>query len=292
VTSSSSSSSSSRQFRDWATVRREQRLRQREREVALIAIQDPGIIIKRKERAAKRTLQMRDIARVHLRGRIVLDAQWDALMKRKDIISVTTQMSALYSVNRLLGEPFHIDVVGLAAADQLRTRIDSKLPHIRSWFAFHCHDAALLDHFAALRHRLVYLTAESDVVLTDVADDDIYIVGALVDHNTRVGLCHQFATDNNLRTARLPLAENIALNSRKVLAINHVVQILCRHRHHAGDWAAAVADTMPTRKIAGVGTTKRQRRSRPAAATPLDQVQSTAQSESSTAVTTSAPTLS
>lgn len=263
-------------------------MRQREREVALVAIQDPGIIAKRKERAAKRTLRMRQSSAVPLRGRIVLDAQWDALMTHKDIVSVTTQLNALYAVNRLLGEPFHIDLVGLGAADQLRSRIDSKLPHMRSWFAFQCHDASLLDHFAAHRHRLVFLTAESDSVLDDVADDDIYIVGALVDHNTRIGICHQFATDNGLRTARLPLAENVALNSRKVLAINHVVQILCRHRHHAGDWAAAIADTMPKRKIAGVGTTKRQRRRRHPddaaadVAVSSDQLQPTTDAQAST----------
>lgn len=268
VVSSSSSTTTvtttttSHHHRDWAAVRRQQRLRRREREVALIAIQDPAVIAMRKERAAKRTLRMRDADQLPMRGRIVLDCQWDALMTRKDIISVTTQMSALYSVNRLLPEPFRIDVVGLAAADQLRTRIDSKVPEIRTWSTVQCHDASLLDHFANERDRLVYLVAESDNVLTDVSDEDIYIVGALVDHNSRLGICHQFALDSKIRTARLPLAESVALNSRKVLAINHVVAILCGHRRHAGNWAVAINDVMPTRKVAGIGTTKRERRRR------------------------------
>lgn len=42
---------------------------------------------------------------------------------------------------------------------------------------------AFVDVFASEPERVVYLCAESDTELTQLDPDNIYVVGALVDHN-------------------------------------------------------------------------------------------------------------
>lgn len=245
---SSSNSTATKRKSEWADTRKEERERRKRRDAQLKANNDADYLARKAAKAAKRQLQKR--TDVVLRGRVVLDSQWDALMKPKDLVSLTLQLNRFYSANRLLSEPFRISLVGLADSPQLRERIDTKMAAMRTWTHFELCDASLLLRFAAERERLVYLTAESDTVLDKLADDDIYVVGALVDHNAHRGIVHRFATENKLRTARLPLAENIRLNSRKVLTVNCVCEILCQVRANGGDWKAAIELMMPARKVA------------------------------------------
>jgi tRNA (guanine9-N1)-methyltransferase len=252
--SSSSSSSSSHDGDDnvepkktWRDHRLRERERRKQRDRLLNAAQDPDFIARRKARAAKRELKNRE--QVQLRGAIVLDCQFDAMMKPGGIVSLTTQFNALYSKNRLLPEPFSVIVVGLSAAPQLRERMQTKLPVMRAWTTFQYDDRSLLERFAGDdRKRLVYLTAESPNVLGALDDTDVYVVGALVDHNSLPGVVNRFAVDHELRTARLPIAESIWLNSRKVLTVNQVCEILCNVRANGGDWPAAIERAIPSRK--------------------------------------------
>jgi tRNA (guanine9-N1)-methyltransferase len=231
----------------WRDHRLRERERRKQRDRLLNAAQDPDFIARRKARAAKRELKNRD--QVQLRGAIVLDCQFDAMMKPGGIVSLTTQFNAVYSKNRLLPEPFSVVVVGLSAAPQLRERMQTKLPVMRAWSTFEYDDRSLLERFAGDdRKRLVYLTAESPNVLGALDDTDVYVVGALVDHNSLPGVVNRFAVEHELRTARLPIAESISLNSRKVLTVNQVCEILCNVRANGGDWPAAIELAIPSRK--------------------------------------------
>ena len=71
------------------------------------------------------------------------------------------------------------------------------------------------------KDRLVYLTSESDNVLTSMEENQVYVIGGLVDHNSQKGLCFKIAKDLGIKHARLPLSENIEIKTRTVLTINH-----------------------------------------------------------------------
>lgn len=71
------------------------------------------------------------------------------------------------------------------------------------------------------KSRLVYLTSESDNVLTTMEEGQIYVIGGLVDHNSQKGLCFKIAKDLGINHARLPLSEHIEIKTRTVLTINH-----------------------------------------------------------------------
>ena len=113
--------------------------------------------------------------------------------------------------------------------------------------------------------KLVYLTSEAADALEEVEPDTVYVIGGIVDHNRMKGLTHADATARGVRTARLPLEETIAMDSRKVLTINHCCEILLafaniralqRRKAAAGEqpltphqcWARAVTAVLPARK--------------------------------------------
>lgn len=57
------------------------------------------------------------------------------------------------------------------------------------------------------KERLVYLSSESENVLESLNQDDVYIIGGLVDHNRLKGITHKTALEQGLRHARLPIDE-------------------------------------------------------------------------------------
>ena len=101
---------------------------------------------------------------------------------------------------------------------------------------------------AEFKERLVYLTADSDVVLDKLDANDIYIVGSFVDHNKLKGHTMGIATKYGVRTARLPLKETLVKlgNLCKVLTVNHVTEMMATFQD-TQSWTEA-CQCLPTRR--------------------------------------------
>ncbi|PHH74257.1 hypothetical protein CDD80_3208 [Ophiocordyceps camponoti-rufipedis] len=94
---------------------------------------------------------------------------------------------------------------------------------------------------------VVYLTSESPYTLRRLEPNTIYVVGGLVDRNREKGLCYRRARERGIRTARLPITDFMRMQSRRVLATNHVVEILLSWMD-CGDWGDAFLAVIPKRK--------------------------------------------
>lgn len=95
--------------------------------------------------------------------------------------------------------------------------------------------------------EIVYLTSDSDYTLTTLKPYSTYIVGGLVDKNRHKGICYKTALNHNIKTAKLPIGEYLEMASRKVLATNHVVEIMIRYLE-CGDWGESFLQVIPKRK--------------------------------------------
>ncbi|KAI1331535.1 tRNA-methyltransferase-domain-containing protein [Xylariaceae sp. FL0255] len=94
---------------------------------------------------------------------------------------------------------------------------------------------------------IVYLTADSPYTLDRLEPNTCYVVGGIIDKNREKGLCYKIAREKNVRTAKLPIGEFMVLQSRHILATNHVVEIMLKWLK-AGDWGTAFMNVIPTRK--------------------------------------------
>lgn len=100
---------------------------------------------------------------------------------------------------------------------------------------------------------IVYLTADSDDTLSVLSPNITYIIGGIVDKNRHKGICYKRATERGIKTARLPIGEYMTMQSRSVLAVNHVVEIMLAWME-TGDWGEAFLKVIPKRKEAKLKT--------------------------------------
>ncbi|KAI6779939.1 tRNA (Guanine(9)-N1)-methyltransferase [Emericellopsis cladophorae] len=94
---------------------------------------------------------------------------------------------------------------------------------------------------------IVYLTSDSPYTLHRLEPHKSYIVGGLVDKNREKGLCYKRARAKGIRTARLPIGEFMAMQTRQVLTTNHVVEIMLKWME-CEDWGKAFEAVIPKRK--------------------------------------------
>ncbi|KAF9873452.1 hypothetical protein CkaCkLH20_08911 [Colletotrichum karsti] len=97
--------------------------------------------------------------------------------------------------------------------------------------------------------NIVYLSADSPNTIERLEPGMNYVIGGLVDRNREKGLCHKRARDLGIKTAKLPIGEYMNISSRRVLATNHVVEIMLKWLE-TGDWAEAFLSVIPKRKEA------------------------------------------
>jgi tRNA (guanine9-N1)-methyltransferase len=109
-------------------------------------------------------------------------------------------------------------------------------------------EAAQTPKFQAEKEgEVVYLTSDSPHTLKRLQPYSTYIIGGLVDKNRHKGICYKTACDRGVKTAKLPIGEFMEMQSRFVLATNHVVEIMLRWLE-CGDWGQSFVEVMPKRK--------------------------------------------
>lgn len=94
---------------------------------------------------------------------------------------------------------------------------------------------------------IVYLSADSPHILDKLEPYTSYVIGGLVDRNREKNLCQRRAEGKGIRTAKLPIGEYMQMADRKVLATNHVVEIMSKWLE-SGDWGKAFMEVIPKRK--------------------------------------------
>lgn len=105
------------------------------------------------------------------------------------------------------------------------------------------------EHYSELikKEDLVYLTSDSPDVLSELDERKAYVIGGLVDHNHHKGITYKKAVEQGIGHAQLPLGNFVKMNSRKVLAVNHVFEIILAYLEKR-DWKEAFFSVLPQRK--------------------------------------------
>ena len=218
----------------------------------------------------------------HVRGMLlpitfVIDCAFDNLMHERERISLASQITRCYSDNHRA--PFKAHLAISSWGGELRKRFDNILSqHYKKWrgvrvleedfveaadratewmagrgggklagaFALNAEDASSSKDLAT-QGEVVYLTSDSENTLDRLKPYSTYIIGGLVDKNRHKGICYKSACDRGVKTAKLPIGEYMDMQSRYVLATNHVVEIMVRWLE-CGDWGEAFLKVMPKRK--------------------------------------------
>jgi tRNA (guanine9-N1)-methyltransferase len=272
-----------RKKQEWEAGREERKVirkekvvakRERKKEAKAKALEEGG-----EEQSTPAEVKQRHIQRpVQLPVTIILDCDFDNLMRDNERVSLASQITRCYSDNKNSKFRAHLTISSFGG--HLRERFDGLLNGVyKSWKGMRFMDgdfvetaekakewmaetngkpfkgafAKYADLEAAQIEKLkqqgevVYLSSESDETLEELKPFSTYIVGGLVDKNREKGVCHKRATSRGVRTAKLPIGKYLNMASRKVLATNHVNEIMV-HWLECGDWGEAFMKVMPKRK--------------------------------------------
>lgn len=98
------------------------------------------------------------------------------------------------------------------------------------------------------------MTADSPVFIPEATTvqqtrgDRIYIIGGLVDHNIYKNLTLNLAKERKVSTGKLPIDKYVRMSMTKVLAINHVFELMLNAS--AGvSWEESFNRVLPARKV-------------------------------------------
>jgi len=174
---------------------------------------------------------------------VVFDMSFGDLMNQKDRGKCLKQVLHCYSLNRRLDHPLNLHLTSFDGV--MKEEMGQRHKGYENWKGIQFHQDPHQSVFS--KEQIVYLTSESENVI-DLQADKAYVIGALVDHNLHKGLCFKRAKEAGLAHARLPIDESIKLKTRKVLAIDHVFQILGSVVSQQKSWAEAFMTILPSRK--------------------------------------------
>lgn len=231
---------------EYANIRKEKRKRARENRRAKIQeFIDRGEDIPQEFKRRPRENPNQKDSKVN----IVLDCGFDELMNDREIVSMSNQITRVYSSNRRENHFTHIDVTSFNK--RLKTRFDEEMKgcHYEHWknFEFHQDDELIMGPNVD-KTKLVYLTADTDDKLEALEPGMTYIVGGIVDKNRHKLLCYNKAKEMGIPAKRLPIDEFINISGRKVLTTTHVVQLMLKYFDNH-DWKEAFEYVLPPRKL-------------------------------------------
>ncbi|XP_004703495.1 tRNA methyltransferase 10 homolog A isoform X1 [Echinops telfairi] len=183
----------------------------------------------------------RDAVRSPLR--LIVDCSFDGLMVLKDIKKLHKQIQRCYAENRRALHPVQFYLT--SHGGQLKKNMDENDKGWVNWKDIHIKP----EHYSELlkKEDLIYLTSDSPNVLKKLDESKAYVIGGLVDHNHHKGLTYKQASDYGIEHAQLPLGNFVKMNSRKVLAVNHVFEIILEYLE-TRDWQEAFFTILPQRK--------------------------------------------
>ncbi|KAM8939412.1 tRNA methyltransferase 10 homolog A [Pelodytes ibericus] len=175
--------------------------------------------------------------------RLVIDCSFDSLMALRDVKKLNKQIRRCYAENRRAIHPVQLYLT--SHGGQLKDNMDEYDKGWINWKDIHIKS----EHFKDIMkpEDLVYLTSDSPEVLSELDETKAYIIGGLVDHNHHKGITYKQALDLGISHAQLPLSSFVKMNSRKVLAVNHVFEIMLAFLEKK-DWKEAFFSVLPQRK--------------------------------------------
>uniref|UniRef100_T1INU4 tRNA (guanine(9)-N(1))-methyltransferase n=1 Tax=Strigamia maritima TaxID=126957 RepID=T1INU4_STRMM len=174
---------------------------------------------------------------------VAVDLSFENLMNDRDIRKTLKQVQNCYATNRRLSAPLQLHLTSFGG--KIRSQFESIEGNVK--WDVHLNEK----HFDQVfdKSRVLYLTSDSPNELEELTEQYVYVIGGLVDHNQHKGLCYKLAKQNGYAHARLPIDKYVNMKTRRILAINHVFQILAKWTE-SRCWKSVLLQVLPERKNA------------------------------------------
>ncbi|ODM90497.1 Mitochondrial ribonuclease P protein 1 [Orchesella cincta] len=179
---------------------------------------------------------------------IVLDCSYDENMNFREAKNCAKQLELLITENKQHPEPFNLYLCNADRHSKMMTYLRRSVPTLDDdSFPINIHEESFMDVLP--RERLVYLTPHTRDDLDEYNEDDIYIIGAMVDKTDPRPFSLGKAKKLGLRMRRLPIDKYLMWGlGGKSLTVNQMGRIMLDIRYSRGDWKTAFRH-VPMRKL-------------------------------------------
>lgn len=181
--------------------------------------------------------------------KLIFDCSFDASMSHQEIQSAGRQLYYCFENNRNFKTPFDIHLCNMNPDSKTLKHLKKHIPNVLDEkILLPIHQQCFTELFPA--ERLVYLSPDSENVLTDFKADDIFIVGTIVDKGPCQRLSLAKAKSLGVRHARLPLEKYVQLVPGVSKRFNFMTMIgILQEWMMTRDWEKAFRN-IPWRKLA------------------------------------------
>lgn len=179
---------------------------------------------------------------------LILDCSYDEFMTPREAKNCAKQLEYVLADNRIHKEPFNIHLCNASRDSKTMKYLRTMIPVLdEDSFIVNIHEGCFTELFP--KKNLVYLTPHTRDDLEEYNEDDIYIIGAMVDKSSPRPYSLAKAKKLNLKMKRLPLDTHLMWGlGGKSLTLNQMAKIMLDVRYTRGDWKEALKN-VPTRKL-------------------------------------------
>ncbi len=241
---------------EWVKTRKERKQQEkakRKAKVEAMKAENPDLpSYSSARKRIKKSYEEKPKSQIH----IAFDMSFGDKMNQKDRGKCLKQLLHCYSINRRLDHPFNLHFTNFHGVlkDEMSRHQGFENWDVKFYDKPHTEVFTEDNSVCKSKEDIVYLTSESEHVIgpEGFQPGKVYMIGALVDHNLHKGLCFQLAKEAGISHARLPIDHYVKLKTRKVLAIDHVFQIIGSVASQGQSWGDAFMDILPSRKGAEI----------------------------------------
>lgn len=169
---------------------------------------------------SRKALKNSTMAKSSCKLRVVIDFSYGHLMTEREMRKACKQLTRCYSINRRAKNPMQFSVTNFTG----KTKEDMKRNTGYENWDVNFHEEGYLDLFK--KEEIVYLSSDSENVITELDDTKVYIIGGLVDHNSCKNVSLSKANLQGIQHMQLPLRKYVEMKSRTILTIDQVFNIL------------------------------------------------------------------
>ena len=175
---------------------------------------------------------------------IAFDLDYSNYMKIKEIKSLSTQLSYAYSLNKSLKNPLLYYFCNYEG----EIKEEMELMGSNYWHAkFFSNNISQIDEITKSGKEIIYLSPDSENILTEINNNTIYIIGGFVDKPVNKNKSLYKAYEYNYKNAKLPLLQYSDDIMNHILNVNTVVEIIGYYLEFQ-NWGDAINKAIPKRK--------------------------------------------
>ena len=177
---------------------------------------------------------------------VVIDCHYEIHMTDKEINKTRMQILLCYSLLKTQDKIFHLHLGNFKIQSKLQDMFVEKTPGFSN-MSITKFENSVFEYFD--RKTIIYLTPDSENVLSEITEDSVYVIGGFVDDHIQRYRSYNRCKTLKVATARLPIAENFrnVNHKQEVLTINQVFAVLLSV-HNNVSWKDALIKVLPTRK--------------------------------------------